>query len=92
MSTETTAQKSVQETVQEKYGAAARQVSQTSSSACCNPAFTCCDPITGNLYNETEKGALPAKAVQASLGCGNPPRLLSSSPVKRSSTSARAAA
>jgi arsenite methyltransferase len=84
MTTETIAQKSdkesVQKTVQEKYGAAARQVSQTSSSACCNPAFTCCDPITGNLYNESEKGALPAKAVQASLGCGNPTALIDLKP------------
>src|ERR1035437_7157065 len=71
-----TVQKSVQETVQAKYGAAARQVSQTSTAACCNSAFTCCDPITGNLYNEEEKGALPAKAVQASLGCGNPTALI----------------
>jgi arsenite methyltransferase len=71
-----TAQKSVQETVKAKYGAAARQVSQTSTAACCNSAFTCCDPITGNLYNEEEKGALPAKAVQASLGCGNPTALI----------------
>jgi SAM-dependent methyltransferase len=80
MTTRTIAQnsdkESVQKTVQEKYGAAAREVSKTSSSACCNPAFTCCDPITGNLYNDAEKGALPAKAVQASLGCGNPTALI----------------
>ena len=80
MTTETIGLKSdkesVQKTVQDKYGAAARQVSQTSSSACCNPAFTCCDPITGNLYNDAEKGTLPAKAVQASLGCGNPTALI----------------
>ncbi|HEV2486984.1 MAG TPA: arsenite methyltransferase [Terracidiphilus sp.] len=71
-----TVQKSVQETVQAKYGAAARQVSQTNAAACCNSAFTCCDPITGNLYNEAEKGELPAKAIQASLGCGNPTALI----------------
>src|SRR5665213_3813112 len=75
-----TAQKSVQETVQAKYGAAARQVSQTSTAACCNSAFTCCDPITGNLYNDAEKGTLPAKAVQASLGCGNPTALIDLKP------------
>src|ERR1039457_6337922 len=80
MSTETPVQKSVQETVQEKYGAAARQVSQTSTSVCCNPAFTCCDPISGNLYNDSEKGGLPAKAVQASLGCGNPTALIDLKP------------
>src|SRR5450631_3691788 len=71
-----TVQESVKKTVQNKYGAAARQVSQTSTAACCNAAFTCCDPITGNLYNEAEKGALPVKAVQASLGCGNPTALI----------------
>ena len=62
--------------VQEKYGAAARQVNQDGTAACCNPAFTCCDPITTNLYNDAEKGLLPAKAVQASLGCGNPTALI----------------
>jgi SAM-dependent methyltransferase len=76
MSTGTTAEKSVKETVQDKYGAAAREVQQTSSAACCNSAFTCCDPITGNLYNEAEKGAVPQKAVLASLGCGNPTALI----------------
>jgi len=84
MTIETIAQKSakesVQKIVQEKYGAAARQVSQTSSSACCSPAFTCCDPITGNLYNDAEKGTLPVKAVQASLGCGNPTALIELKP------------
>ena len=33
------------------------------------------DPITSNLYNEAEKGALPDNAVKASLGCGNPTAL-----------------
>jgi ubiquinone/menaquinone biosynthesis C-methylase UbiE len=70
----------VQKTVKEKYGAAARQVRDTSTSACCTPAFSCCDPITGNLYGDKEKGALPAKAVQASLGCGNPTALIELKP------------
>jgi ubiquinone/menaquinone biosynthesis C-methylase UbiE len=34
-----------------------------------------CDPITRNLYGEAEKGSLPADAVAASLGCGNPTAL-----------------
>ena len=50
--------------VQEKYGAAARQVRDTSTAACCNPSFTCCDPITTNLYEESEKCGLPANAVR----------------------------
>ena len=66
--------------VQEKYGAAARQVQQTKSSACCNPAFTCCDPVTQNLYDEAEKSGLPEGAVLASLGCGNPTALIELKP------------
>jgi arsenite methyltransferase len=62
--------------VQEKYGAAARQVQETGKAACCTPAFTCCDPITSNLYNDAEKSALPENAVRASLGCGNPTALI----------------
>ncbi|HEV7656583.1 MAG TPA: arsenite methyltransferase [Mycobacteriales bacterium] len=31
----------------------------------------CCGPSPG-LYSETEQGELPAEAVNASLGCGNP--------------------
>lgn len=61
--------------VQEKYGAAAREVKKLGTAACCNPAFTCCDPVTTNLYNEAEKSGLPADAVLASLGCGNPTAL-----------------
>ena len=66
--------------VQEKYGAAARQVRESSTAACCNPAFSCCDPITTNLYNEAEKSGLPASAVLASLGCGNPTALIELKP------------
>jgi len=66
--------------VQEKYGAAARQVQETSKAACCTPAFTCCDPITVNLYSEAEKRGLPANAVLASLGCGNPTALIALEP------------
>jgi arsenite methyltransferase len=66
--------------VQEKYGAAARQVRESSTAACCNPAFSCCDPITTNLYNEAEKSGLPPSAVLASLGCGNPTALIELKP------------
>jgi arsenite methyltransferase len=70
---------SLKEVVREKYGEAAKR-SQESTSACCGPS--CCsaepsnaDPITSNLYDETEKGSLPEGAVRASLGCGNPTAL-----------------
>ena len=61
--------------VQEKYGAAARGVRDSGSVACCDPALRCCDPVTTNLYEESEKSGLPANAVLASLGCGNPTAL-----------------
>jgi len=66
--------------VQEKYGAAARGVRESGSVACGDPALRCCDPITTNLYNEAEKRGLPASAVLASLGCGNPTALIELKP------------
>jgi SAM-dependent methyltransferase len=62
--------------VQEKYGAAARGVRENGSVACGDPGLRCCDPITTNLYEESEKSGLPANAVLASLGCGNPTALI----------------
>jgi arsenite methyltransferase len=76
MSTQTTSQAAVKE----KYGSAARSVSQSSASACCDPALRCCDPITKNLYGDAEKCLLPEKAVLASLGCGNPTALIELKP------------
>ena len=35
----------------------------------------CGDPITSNLYSDAETSGLPADAVTASLGCGNPTAL-----------------
>jgi arsenite methyltransferase len=66
----------IQEAVKEKYGAAAKQVS-SGKTACCGGGaeLSGCDPITRNLYNESEKSTLPADAVAASLGCGNPTAL-----------------
>src|SRR5208337_3824376 len=67
----------VQQQVKDKYGSAARAVAQSGSvQACCDPGFRCCDPITANLYSFDEKGMIPEKAVQASLGCGNPTALI----------------
>ena len=66
----------IQDAVKEKYGAAAKQVS-AGKTACCGGGaeLSGCDPITRNLYNESEKSVLPADAVAASLGCGNPTAL-----------------
>ena len=64
-------------TVQAKYGQAALRVVAGEGNSCCGgAAFNgSCDPITSNLYGETETGLVPEQAVLASLGCGNPTAL-----------------
>jgi SAM-dependent methyltransferase len=71
----------VKEQVKQKYGSAARAVAESGTlQACCDPGLRCCDPITANLYSDGEKGLIPEKAVQASLGCGNPTALIDLKP------------
>jgi arsenite methyltransferase len=66
----------VQGAVKQKYGAAAKQVAEGKTACCGGGAeLSCCDPITRNLYDESEKGSLPPDALKASLGCGNPTAL-----------------
>jgi arsenite methyltransferase len=66
----------IQEAVKQKYGEAAKQVARGGTACCGGGAeLSACDPITKNLYDETQKSALPAEAVAASLGCGNPTAL-----------------
>ena len=66
----------IREAVKQKYGEAAKQVA-SGGTACCGGGgeLSGCDPITRNLYDETQKSALPTEAVAASLGCGNPTAL-----------------
>ncbi len=64
--------------VKEKYGQAALRVASGQKNSCCGGSSACgtdIDPITTNLYGDSEKGALPEEAVLASLGCGNPTAL-----------------
>ena len=78
----------IQQIVKEKYGEAARRVTQGSAASCCRgavaaPSSSCCatgplagtDPITRDLYDAVQTGSLPETAVLASLGCGNPTAL-----------------
>jgi SAM-dependent methyltransferase len=79
-------------TVQARYGAAAQRVADgaTTASSCCGPAdgsSGCCgatseswDPITADLYDAGETEGLPAEALLASLGCGNPTALAELAP------------
>ena len=61
--------------VKSKYGEAAKRVAAGSSACCGSTGLSACDPITSNLYDEAQKSAIPAEAVAASLGCGNPTAL-----------------
>jgi arsenite methyltransferase len=66
----------IQSAVREKYGNAARGVTENGTVACCDSALRCCDPISKDLYTAAETGSLPEKAALASLGCGNPTALI----------------
>ncbi|HMA37349.1 MAG TPA: arsenite methyltransferase [Chloroflexia bacterium] len=80
MTTDQTANMELREQVRSRYRESALRV--TSGGGCCgSPAGTdsCCgttaDPVTGNLYSSLEAQAVPAEALLASLGCGNPTAL-----------------
>ena len=61
--------------VQQKYGEAAMQV-RTGAKAGCGCGASCeADPITSNLYDDGQASSVPAEALLASLGCGNPTAL-----------------
>ncbi len=62
--------------VQARYGKIARTVSEGGTQGCCGPTECGCgDPISSNLYDASQTAGLPAHAVVASLGCGNPTAL-----------------
>ncbi|HEY2164496.1 MAG TPA: arsenite methyltransferase [Gemmatimonadaceae bacterium] len=70
-------------TVRERYGAIAQRVAEgATDESCCGGSSGCCgstsetwDPITSDLYDAGETAGLPAEALLASLGCGNPTAL-----------------
>src|SRR6266513_3790510 len=68
----------IKDAVQKKYARAAIQVTKGEGadcgSACCGSSCSA-DPITSNLYERDQVAGLPAEALQASLGCGNPTAL-----------------
>jgi 2-polyprenyl-3-methyl-5-hydroxy-6-metoxy-1,4-benzoquinol methylase len=82
---ETTMNTEVKEVVRQKYGEAARRVSEGAATSCCGPVSSCCgaapatiggsDPITANLYDAVDASKVPDTALLASLGCGNPTAL-----------------
>ena len=77
----------IKDVVKEKYGQAALRVTATGSPGACGCGTSCCssvpgavDPITVNLYDRKQTEGLPAEAVLASLGCGNPTALAQLAP------------
>jgi len=68
----------VEDAVREKYGEVARSVG---TKGCCGPvACGCGGPISSNLYEPAEIAGIPADAVAASRGCGNPSALVDLEP------------
>jgi SAM-dependent methyltransferase len=76
---------SIRATVRERYGAAAKRAAR-GATATCGCGTSCCggeedgegaswDPITADLYDAREVQGIPAAALLASLGCGNPTAL-----------------
>ena len=75
----------IRQIVRERYGHVAQHVASGApnasccgtgeSSGCCGSANEAWDPITANLYDAGETAGLPAEALLASLGCGNPTAL-----------------
>jgi arsenite methyltransferase len=68
--------------VQERYGKAALGVMQGAKAGCgcgcdcgSDSKSEAGDPITANLYEESQLGSIPQEAFLASLGCGNPTAL-----------------
>ena len=64
----------IRDAVQQKYGEAAVRARSGEAPGCGCGTSGCggTDPITSNLYDAAQAAALPAEAVLASLGCGNP--------------------
>lgn len=77
----------LREVVREKYGAAAARVAEGATAVSCCGSTGCCgsttaawDPITSDLYEAGQTNGMPAEALLASLGCGNPTMLAALQP------------
>ena len=64
----------VRETVKQRYGQAASVAAKGKKASCCTPLGNT-DPITRDLYGDAQTVDVPAEALLASLGCGNPTAL-----------------
>ncbi|MEV5841141.1 arsenite methyltransferase [Streptomyces sp. NPDC051985] len=62
----------VRETVRRRYAAAAVQVTEGAAACCGSQPVEVDENFGATLYADDERAVLPAEAVAASLGCGNP--------------------
>jgi SAM-dependent methyltransferase len=65
----------LKQAVRELYGKAALQA-KSGGSSCCGGGGSSSECCAAGLYSPEETGVLPAQAVKASLGCGNPTALV----------------
>jgi ubiquinone/menaquinone biosynthesis C-methylase UbiE len=72
-------QQGLKDEIKARYGKAALHSQQKERRSCCGAGSILTDgqldPITGNLYGDSQTAILPEDAVRASLGCGNPTAL-----------------
>jgi len=59
----------ITEVIKSKYGDIAKRAKSSAKASCCE------SKVTSNLYGDGDVAALPAEAVLASQGCGNPTAL-----------------
>lgn len=73
------AKDAVREMVKERYAQAVTAVMKGGKPSCCGSSAAAgiggTDPITRNLYDDGQAGSIPADALLASFGCGNPTAL-----------------
>ena len=79
------ASNALRDEVRAKYGAAATRAASGQNATCgcgtsCSSKGAEWDPITSNLYEAAETEGIPAEALLASLGCGNPTALAALAP------------
>jgi ubiquinone/menaquinone biosynthesis C-methylase UbiE len=67
----------ITDVVRQTYREAALRARSGATPGCGCGTSACCetDPITSHLYDEAQAAAVPAEALLASLGCGNPTAL-----------------
>jgi arsenite methyltransferase len=73
--------RNIRDLVKARYGNAVKAVLAGQSASCCGSQASCApasakDPITRDLYAADQTADLPAEALAASFGCGNPTALV----------------